>query len=436
MSATTSDADSPLQTDASPSLSYPTAITTLVYTTVSNSVVGVITTTSYSGAPIATTSTSRAKTSIPVAPIAGGAAGGVFLAVAVVVAWVWWGKCIKRKTLKERRETLARLQVRENTRRNASSGSFTSLPQSHRTSRREKKVSFASTPSSTASTLRGTDDKEDVRSEKTSATLVTHFDPSAPASKDLINAHKPVRPSPLGRANSRNEGSPLLPTSRMPSSRPTTPPQSPFKDTPAPPPPRRQSQDSAPVFPRRQSQDTALPRRLSKQSAPASTRRPSQDSAPTSTRRRPSQDSATPFPTLSTSPIQPSTPTRPSPTQSPSPTSPVQPFLKRPLAKQVTHKASAASSMSAYSTESGEERQKRVSTSLVMAALGHLDPRRSWLGNYLPLSRRSRVMDDVEQSRLSTMSAASAYSQTSTDEHVGYAYGGEESTEGPKQTLA
>lgn len=106
----------------------------------------------------------------------------------------------------------------------------------------------------------------------------------------------------------------------------------------------------------------------------------------------------------------------------------MQPFLKRPIAsRQVTHKASAASSMSAYSNESGEERQKRVSSSLVMAALGHLDPRRSFLGNYLPLNRRSRVADDLEQSRLSTMSAASAYSQTDADEPVGYAYGGEDS---------
>lgn len=82
--------------------------------------------------------------------------------------------------------------------------------------------------------------------------------------------------------------------------------------------------------------------------------------------------------------------------------------------------------MSAYSNESGEERQKRVSSSLVMAALGHLDPRRSFLGNYLPLNRRSRVVDDVEQSRLSTMSAASAASQLDADEPVGYAYGGED----------
>lgn len=85
--------------------------------------------------------------------------------------------------------------------------------------------------------------------------------------------------------------------------------------------------------------------------------------------------------------------------------------------------------MSVYSTASGEERQKRVSTSLIMAALGHMDPRRSWLGNYLPLNaQRNRTNNDVEASRLSQMSAASAYSQTDDqlEEAVGYAYGGEE----------
>jgi len=403
MSAAPTDTDSASSQptgdlQANSSASYPTAITTYVTETVSNSVVEVITTTSYSGAPIATGATQRTKSSVPVAPIAGGAAGGVVLAVAIVVAWVWWGKCIKRKTLKERQATLARLQVRENTRRNASSGSFTTLPNSSRASRREKKVSFASTPASAASTLKGTapDLKEDP-SEKTPQ--------SDPPAKGPVNAHKPVRPSPLGRANSRNEQAPLLPVSRAPSSRPATPPQSPFKDSAAPPRPRRRSHDTAP--------------------------RPT---------RRPPQDAAMPFPTQSSKPAPlaaPAQPARPGPAQSPSPSSsPVQPFLKRPLAnREVTHKASAASSMSAYSTESGEERQKRVSTSLVMAALGHMDPRRSWLGNYLPLNRRSRAADDLEHSRLSTMSAASAYSQPDVDadadaeEHVGYAYGGEESGE-------
>ncbi|KAH9830962.1 uncharacterized protein C8Q71DRAFT_862098 [Rhodofomes roseus] len=411
MSATSTDADaSPTGglANASATGSYLSAITTIVYQTVSNSEVEVITTTSYSGAPLPTGATQHAKSSIPVAPIAGGAAGGVVLAVAVVVAWVWWGKCIKRKTVKERQEALARLQVRENTRKNASSGSFTSNPKSSRAARREKKVSFASTPSSTASTLKGTvrDPKDDDPSEKM---LQSHFEPPPPSSKGPTNAHKPVRPSPLGRASSRNEQSPLLPVSRSPSSRPATPPQSPFKDS------------AAPTLPRRRSQDSAPPKAA----------------------RRPSQDSATPFPTKPaplTMPTQIAPPTqtnrtpRPSPSQSPSPSSPVQPFLKRPITnRQVTHKASAASSMSAYSTESGEERQKRVSTSLVMAALGHMDPRRSWLGNYLPLNRRSRAADDLEQSRLSTMSAASAYSQpeaeAEADEHVGYAYGGEESAE-------
>ena len=102
MSATSIDTSQ--ATDASSTLS---GMTTVVYSTVSNSIVQVVTTTSYSGAPVPSGGVwQHTKQPIPVAPIAGGAAGGVFLAVAVVVAWVWWGKCIKRRDKKEKKEAV------------------------------------------------------------------------------------------------------------------------------------------------------------------------------------------------------------------------------------------------------------------------------------------------------------------------------------------
>ncbi|TFY64438.1 hypothetical protein EVJ58_g2618 [Rhodofomes roseus] len=326
--------------NASATGSYLSAITTIVYQTVSNSEVEVITTTSYSGAP----APHRRNTTCQIldpgrsdrrrgsgrgrarrrgrsrlgmvgqvhkAEDGEGAAGS--------------GACPVRLPSSEHStsEQLARLQVRENTRKNASSGSFTSNPKSSRAARREKKVSFASTPSSTASTLKGTvrDPKDDDPSEKT---LQSHFgahqappsplmtahrvdaEPPPPSSKGPTNAHKPVRPSPLGRASSRNEQSPLLPVSRSPSSRPATPPQSPFKDS------------AAPTLPRRRSQDSAPPKAA----------------------RRPSQDSATPFPTKPaplTMPTQIAPPTQTNRTPRPSPQPVTQPELARAALPQASN---------------------------------------------------------------------------------------------------
>jgi len=313
--------------------SYAEVITTTIYP--SNSDTQIITTIITTGTPLPTTPVSQPKSDLPVAAIAGGTAGGVVLAVAAVIIWTWWGRCIKRKREKEREQLLASLQVRENTRRNASSGSYTRFPSSFSSSRHERKVTFVPTPPSTPSPIPSAlRMKEEAKAPQRGGYPESLEKPQRASTAP----HKPPRPSPLGRNNSRHEQAPLL----------------------------------------------------------------------VSTGR-------TEYPSPSP---------RPSPAQSTA-TSPVQPFLKRPL----THKSSAASSMSAYSTASGEERQKRVSTSLIMAALGHMDPRRSWLGNYLPLSApRNRGNNDLEASRLSRMSTASMYSQPD-DIHggpVGYAYGGEE----------
>ncbi|CCM06095.1 uncharacterized protein FIBRA_08342 [Fibroporia radiculosa] len=293
----------------------------------------IITTTIYSGTPLPTGSTaagSSSKSSVPVAAIAGGTAGGVFLAVAIVVIWTWWGRCIKRQRDRDRKEALANMQVKENTRRNAASASYTHLPPSSASSRNARRVTFVpSTSSSTQTTLKAYTDEPKLSLSRD----------VPPLQSGSLPPYRPARPSPLAQGSPRNEQAPLLHGS------PHSEPRSPVDPAPSPS---------------------------------------------------------------------------------------VQPFVKRSLA----HKRSAASSISAYSAESGEERQTRVSTSLVMAALGHLDPRRSWLGNYLPLSaNRHRANNDLERNRLSQMSEVSTYSQGDEmpSEPVGYAYGGEEGP-GPKQS--
>ncbi|KAH8983670.1 hypothetical protein EDB86DRAFT_2965594 [Lactarius hatsudake] len=67
-------------------------------------------------------SSSGGSSSVPIAAIAGGTAGGVTLAVLLVLIWKYWGLVIKRDQRKKRKEARDMLTVRENTRRNASSG--------------------------------------------------------------------------------------------------------------------------------------------------------------------------------------------------------------------------------------------------------------------------------------------------------------------------
>ncbi|KAI0253903.1 hypothetical protein BJV78DRAFT_1280636 [Lactifluus subvellereus] len=62
------------------------------------------------------------SSSVPIGAIAGGAAGGVALAVILVLIWQYWGCMIKRTERRRRKEVQDLLTVRENTRRNATSG--------------------------------------------------------------------------------------------------------------------------------------------------------------------------------------------------------------------------------------------------------------------------------------------------------------------------
>lgn len=101
----------------------------------------------------------------------------------------------------------------------------------------------------------------------------------------------------------------------------------------------------------------------------------------------------------------------------------MQPFLSRRIQLPP---ASIVSSGSVYSQQSGEEHQQRISSSLILAALGQETTRRSLLANYIPMDESGRY--GHEPSRLSRMSTTSLYSEIDDEPWVpvGYAYGGEE----------
>ncbi|KAF8497123.1 hypothetical protein F5888DRAFT_326606 [Russula emetica] len=61
-------------------------------------------------------------TSVPIAAIVGGAVGGAVLAIFLVIIWKHWGRMIKRTDRQRRKEMQDILTMRENTRRNATSG--------------------------------------------------------------------------------------------------------------------------------------------------------------------------------------------------------------------------------------------------------------------------------------------------------------------------
>ena len=77
----------------------------------------------------------------------------------------------------------------------------------------------------------------------------------------------------------------------------------------------------------------------------------------------------------------------------------------------LAHKSSTVSTASMYSTQSGEEHQMRVPPSLIMAALGRLDPRRPLSATYRRSGRHSAATTNEDLNRLSQVSAGSAYLQ-------------------------
>ncbi|KAI0340145.1 hypothetical protein BDW22DRAFT_1431181 [Trametopsis cervina] len=263
-----------------------------------------------------------------IAPIVGGVVGGVLLAIAAVLAWHWWGKSIKHKEAEKKREALAFLKVRENTRKNAQAalekGHADYVPPS--TLRAERTVKFSSSSAeSNQSTVKSYMSYE---KEKDHDDAVMDTPPAASRPISRIFAHAPARPSPLAKSA-------------------TAPPV---------PPPRARH---------------AVP--------------------PPAARRTPSPESDD------------------QPTELPSQIA----GLKVP---PLVHKTSKASSMSVYSTQSGEEHQQLVPPSLIMAAFRRPDPRRPLV------DRRSAAPSaysfdeaDTEHNRLSNISAGSVYLQHASD---------------------
>ncbi|KAI0807036.1 hypothetical protein C8Q74DRAFT_1225494 [Fomes fomentarius] len=147
---------------ARPSRSASTTSTIFVTVHVTASPTFITTTFTSSGAESVPTVATGAviQSNVPVAAIASGTAAGVVLALAAVIGWTWWGRCIKRKEAKRRKEALAYLEVRENTRRNASTLSQTATQHKPTFSMRGphgRKVTFVPNgPASSQSTLRGT----------------------------------------------------------------------------------------------------------------------------------------------------------------------------------------------------------------------------------------------------------------------------------------
>lgn len=86
-------------------------------------------------------------------------------------------------------------------------------------------------------------------------------------------------------------------------------------------------------------------------------------------------------------------------------------------APPLVHKGSKASSLSMYSTQSGEEHQQLVPPSLIMAAFRRPDPRRSYYAERLSAAPSAYSLDEgyTERNRLSNISSGSEYLQHPDD---------------------
>ncbi|KAI0086677.1 hypothetical protein BDY19DRAFT_995685 [Irpex rosettiformis] len=271
-----------------------------------------------------------------IGPIVGGVLGGVALAIVAVVAWHLWGRSIKRKEDEKKRETMAFLNLRDNTRKNASAAlekgidSYTTYTKPSLPAGRTVKFSSSSSESN-QSTVKSymSENLKEKEAEKEVYGLALDSPPAAKQNSfrgPLL--HAPVKSSPLAR------------------------------------------RDSSPPLPEE-------PKVVTDVSA-ATPRTPSPEYSET--------DQPTDLPTQTGG-------------------------LRVP---QLAHKTSKASSLSMYSTQSGEEHQQLVPPSLIMAAFRRPDPRRPLVDSMRHSSAPSAFSFDEsfsERNRLSNISSGSEYLQ-------------------------
>ncbi|KAI0781285.1 hypothetical protein BD413DRAFT_464631 [Trametes elegans] len=207
--ASTSTSANATQTSRDSSQTPVSTLTTVAVKVTHSIITTTITTGGSSPLPTVAAVQQHRSANVPVGPIVGGTVAGFVLALAVVIGWVWWGKCIKRKKAKEVKEALAVLQVRENTRKNASSLSHPASQYrpafSFRTQQQRRVTFVPDTPSSGQSTLKGTADPNKLEgdtekgpSQNTPAPL-----PSTPSTipEEPAEDAEPELPPPVPRRN-------------------------------------------------------------------------------------------------------------------------------------------------------------------------------------------------------------------------------------------
>jgi len=171
------------------------------------------TTTMFVSGPTSGAGPSLEQTRLPVGSIVGGLLGGIFLALAAVGGWIWWGRAIERHARRQQTPPRKRDPYREG--RTGAEVSHASLGGSRQASRRstppmgaisQKSVTFADegtestrTPSP-AGSLR---DEERGRTPPRSA-MRSPTPPATRRSQSSERGYAPARPSPLRTTGGRS----------------------------------------------------------------------------------------------------------------------------------------------------------------------------------------------------------------------------------------
>lgn len=140
---------------------------------------------------------------LPLGAIIGGLVTGFFTACVVVIGWVWWGKCIKRKQAKQRKKALDELTLKENTRKNAMM--TTTRKRGH-----SLRQSLGLGPSTRTIKFANSDPKFDAMPDSSSSNTLDSSS-SIDLSREKAGPpafHLPFRPSPLRQTTADSISSP------------------------------------------------------------------------------------------------------------------------------------------------------------------------------------------------------------------------------------